>query len=142
MNKVNYNWVKKTMLLILIVAAIIRIYGIRWSLPNEDRILSYSADESTIFLMLEGINPSQWDFIPDLGYFQTTLQVYIVGIGIKLASCLGFIDLVNSREFYLSHPEQFGNMYLVGRIISCLFGLGTIYLVYWAGKLLDRKSVV
>ena len=125
---------KITILFILVLAAIMRLYGIWWSLPDEDRLLSYSADESTIFLMLEGMNPSKLDFVPELKYFQTTLQVYIVGIGIKLASWLGFVDVVNSREFYLSHPEEFGKMYLTGRIIACIFGISTVYLVYLAGK--------
>src|SRR3990167_6823501 len=94
---------KIALLLIMVLAIAVRLYGIWWSLPDGDRLLSYSADESTIFLMLESMNPSKLDFVPELKYYQTTLQVYIVGIGIKLASWLGFVDMANSREFYLSH---------------------------------------
>ena len=47
---------KIALLLIMVLAIAVRLYGIWWSLPDEDRLLSYSADESTMKEMIKDMN--------------------------------------------------------------------------------------
>ena len=51
-------------LFIFLAALLIRVWGIDWGLPNENRHWSYHPDEPSLYVYSRQIEPAKFDFEP------------------------------------------------------------------------------
>jgi hypothetical protein len=96
---------------------------------------SYHPDEYVFLKSLSAMKPSELKLFP--GFFGwPALQFYVSGVALKVSSWFGAVTLVRDMDFYFQHPERTARLYEVGRIITLLFAVGCI-LVVWraAGRL-------
>ena len=105
-----------------------------------EAIHSYHADEPKIVTGISNMNPSELDFNPHL-FMYPTLYFYKVAAALKIASLFNMVDLVPSKQFYFLHPDQMGKIYLIGRVVTILFGLLTVYITYLLAKKMYNKWV-
>ena len=123
----------KILFLIIIIAAILRVIGIAWGLPSKDYYFSYNSDEVNYIRGLSQMDPARFDFNPH--YFNWgSWHYYELGAAIGLASFLNIVELNKDKNFYYSHPWVMAKIYLIGRLLSVLFALATVILVYLIGK--------
>jgi len=98
------------------------------------RFLLYSQqpDEMITFRALSKMDPGAGKLDPQM-YQYGGLFVYPVGGLIKIASLCRLIQLGNLDHF-LTNPEQFARLYIVGRVYVLLWGVLGIGVVYALGK--------
>ncbi len=84
------------------------------------RLFSYQPDEMITFKSLSRLRQNHGD--PRL-YQYGGLWIYPVGILLKAASLVGYVDLRSDQAFYLDHPEAFARFYIIARFYSACFGI-------------------
>lgn len=133
MQKFNMNLIW----FILSMAAILRIWGIDFAFP-----LRYAhIDESVVIFYTMRFFTG--DFNPNPFFDYPTLYLYILFFCYFIYFIAGFIfgkfdSIGNFIAFYYSDPVPF---ILIGRLLTVIFSIGTIYLTYlFAKKLFDRKT--
>ena len=98
-------------------------------------VRSYHPDEYVIFKSLSGMNPGRLEFFH--GFFGwPAAQFYVVGAALKAASGLGLVRLVPDMNFYYRNPEEMARLYVVGRVVTLLFAVGTLIVLWRAGTCL------
>lgn len=110
-----------------------------WGLPNTSHLVSYHPDEGAILFALGNINPAAFDFNPNF-FNHPSLYIYAVGGASAIADILGFVDLSHSKSYYKNHPQDLADIYLIGRLVTILFGLLTIYITYKTGALFTKTT--
>ncbi len=96
-------------------------------------IRSYHPDEYVILKSLSAMRPAELKLFP--GFFAwPALQFYIVGGALKVSGWLGLVKLVSDINFYFQNPGEMARLYVVGRVVTLLFGLGAIFLAWMAGR--------
>jgi hypothetical protein len=115
-------------LLILVLAAATRFWGIGWGLPH-----TYHADENFFgqkaMRFLEGdLNP-HFFHVPTL-HMYTLAGLWKVYYETEKASG-NARTMAEFRETYIQFPEVF---FLIGRFLTVLMGVGTVLLLYLLGK--------
>lgn len=138
MNKISNKYIY----IILIVFAVLNIKTVSWRL-TEDHPTPYFEDEGTTLTLLANLNPKKGDFKP---FFLGDPALYYLMVGgftyvyDRFEKLVGF-DAGDIRKESLNHKgvEYTENHYLglkavyVGRILTLLFALGTIFLIYRIG---------
>lgn len=95
-------------------------------------VRSYHPDEYAILKSLSGMRPGKLDFNP--GFFGwPALQIYMVGGALKMAAGAGIIELKPDMDFYFQHPGKMAGLYMVGRMVTLLFAVGCVVVVWGAG---------
>lgn len=125
---------KYALAIILFVALFMRLYGIRWGLPNSEHFYSYYPDEYNVIHTLQTVKPSQFNFTPPFPMWNPTFYYFLVGSVVKFASVLDILTLTSSKQFYLFNPDEYAKIYLIGRILIAIMGVLTVFLVYLIGK--------
>jgi hypothetical protein len=75
------------------------------------------------------MHPRALDFNPH--YFDNpTLYYYMAGGAAFLCHLAGWISINSSQRFYFEHPEHVARLILAGRVLSVLFALATVWLMY------------
>jgi len=123
------------MLLALILGAALglRLSGIQWGLPSKNRALTtYHPDEPKSYYSLERMNPSRLDFHPTDGLYWGSLHLYALGASLEGAKTLGWIK-APSRQFLIDNLHFADRLYMVGRLLSIVFGVATVFLIYRIG---------
>jgi len=105
----------------------------RAEIVRRYRLFSYQPDEMITFRALSGMNPGAGKLDPRL-YQYGGLWVYPVGALLKIASIFHVVTLTPDLAFYLDHPEEFGNFYVVARLYSAAWGVIGGWTVYWLGR--------
>jgi 4-amino-4-deoxy-L-arabinose transferase-like glycosyltransferase len=105
--------------MILFVAVALRFFGITWSLPNSEHLFSFHPDELLVIQASRAAAIWVGEFNPHF-YNYGSLTIYLNSFFRPLA-------------YLLLTPSLYAD-YLMGRFITMLFGVGTVYLVYLAGK--------
>jgi len=106
-----------------VVAAAVRIWGLRWGLPDSTHLFSYHPDEyhslrGLLSLALSGdLNPHFFNY--------GSLYLYLV----SAAAVLGHGSLVSSLSLD-TLPEALGLWTLDARLVSVLAGIVTVMIVY------------
>ncbi len=136
--KSTYQRGKLQILLILLLAFSIRIFGIGYDLPSS---LSLFINENI------AIDHTLYLFIiknPNLGWFPyPTLYYYILFFAYWIYLMFGLIfnifgstnDLINQ---YLTNPTNF---YLIGRATNVIFGTMTVWVTYRIGERLYSRKI-
>ena len=118
------KWLPKLPIIaVLILAAALRFWGLRWGLPNSLHSYSYHPDE---FLTIGAAGFVLTGFLPRF-YNYPSLYLYLGAFAIVFASAYG-----------LAHDT--GAAYLCARVVTAAMGVGAIAAVYWAGRSLWRAS--
>ncbi|HAM38235.1 MAG TPA: hypothetical protein DCP53_02380 [Elusimicrobia bacterium] len=122
---------------ILLISAIVRLWGINFAFP-----LRYGhIDESVIIFYTTRFLTG--DLNPNPFFDYPTLFLYLLLICYLIFFITGFAfgkfgSMENFIAYNISNPVPF---ILIGRILTVLFSLATIYLVYlFAKKLFDKKT--
>jgi 4-amino-4-deoxy-L-arabinose transferase-like glycosyltransferase len=129
---------------ILFSGLLIRLWGISWGLP-----FLYHPDEVqvvTAYLkMVKGLNLNPQYFI--YPGFSMYLNAFVYGLYYmvqrRLGNFQGLSDIAIPRLVTMATGSIADpNVYYLGRAISILFGLGTIYLSYRCAKEVSQKPLV
>lgn len=116
---------------IVILAAGLRIWGIGWGLPTEQRFFSYHPDETTILFSAMRINLFAGELDPGF-YNYGSLYIFMVSIAAVFGAVFGLINLTSGDLF--ANIGEVAKLYLSGRLIALVLGILTVYLVYLLGK--------
>lgn len=127
-------------IIILTVAALLRILGLGFGLPDKQYIFSYSSDENQYLKAIGRMSFAKLDFNPH--YFNWgTWHYYELAASILSADFLGFVSANHSKDFYHAHPEEYAKVVLAGRLLSVIYGLATIILIFYVGRIFFGPSV-
>ena len=122
---------------IFLIAAIVRLIGIRWGLPDALHWYSYHPDEYQIFSSVANLDFFDGKFNPHF-FNYPSLFIYLTYVAHLLLSGFGVFTLnANDPNFIWQWPQQ---ILLTARWLSALFGAGTAVLVFaiiksWRPKL-------
>ena len=108
--------------IVVIVALALRLVGLGWGLPGPGRYLSWNPDESTFTTALAQMNPSALDFNPRQ-FGIPSFTPYALAAGLLAGRLLGLVEIQPDRTYYATHLEQWGRVFLTGRVISVAFAL-------------------
>jgi len=128
---VNRKFAVGAAIVIVILAAGLRIWGIGWGLPTSLHYFSYHPDETITLFGAMRVNFFEGRLDPGF-YNYGSLYMYLVNIAVLLASCWGLINLPSGDIF--SAIGEFAKVYMAGRAVAVLLGIATVYLVYLLGK--------
>ncbi len=101
---------------IVLAAAALRFYGLRWGLPNDLHAYSYHPDE---FRIVDSARVVLQAGIPSF-YNYPSLFVYLSAAAIAIANGLGASTTLGA--------------YLAARSVAALMGTAAVAATYWAGK--------
>ncbi len=124
-------------LIILAVAAGLRIWGLHWGLPTISHFFSYHPDETLVLNAATNVDILSGQFDPGF-YNYGSLYIYLVNIGINVAMMAGAIDLSGDL---MAHINEFAKVYMTGRIIAVALGILTVYLLYALGRRMYGRRV-
>lgn len=127
------------LILILLCAAALRLAWLNWSLPNRFHTATYNCDESTALTCLQAMDPSKLNFNPvsqkhPYALVEGTFNLYTYAAALKLASIAGWATLTADKEFYYRNIAEMGRLFMIGRLLSALYGLLTVVLVFALAK--------
>ena len=125
---------------IFVLGLFLRVYGIGWGLPNKGCFVSYKSDENIYIRSISQMDPSRLDFNPRFFYWGSW-HFYELALALKVAQAFHFIHVSPDKHFYYVHPEETARIYLVGRMLSVVFGIAAILLVYLLGTKMDQSPV-
>ncbi len=137
----------RILLTFLIAAGIIfRMIGLGWGIPlavpPETTGLrnSYHLDEDKYLRGAAKVSLRERNL--DVGdYHWGTLQFYLVAGALKVAALSGFLKRPWRESFLEWRPDEFQRIYVVGRIVSAITGILSIFLIYKIGrKLMDSTA--
>lgn len=117
----------------LAFSAALALGAFTWGLPNEKHVQSYHPDEQNVTYSLRNMNPGKLDFNPRF-YGNPTFYTYQVGALAFAGSSAGALPGDLSRDYWLSHPEAVGRFYLLGRGLSFVYALLSVWLVYLVAR--------
>ena len=123
-----------SLLLIIVLAAALRVWHIGWGLPNGLHRWPYHPDEANTLLSLRSMDAA--GHFTD-GFSWGSFYLYLVGAALKVSSMLGIFILSPSQDFYAHHISELARIYLTGRAISVFWGVMAVYLMYLLGRLIS-----
>ncbi|MGB0385373.1 MAG: ArnT family glycosyltransferase [Ardenticatenaceae bacterium] len=148
------------LILLFLVSILFNVTGLRWALPSESRshfypqsmewyeiskgngrlyMISpyepYHPDESFLLDAMSNMNPGNLDFNPHF-FNYPSLSIYLTGALMKVGEIVGYINIVNSKEFYIAHPEQMARIYLLGRFLAAFMSAMTVLWLYLTAKVM------
>ncbi|MCW6035788.1 glycosyltransferase family 39 protein [Spirulina subsalsa FACHB-351] len=135
------QWVEDSaaliLLLILALGSFLRLYGINFGLPNL-----YNFDEiifvDRAYYMLGNQDPNpHWFGAPASTTIYLLVLTYILIFAVGMIAGQ-FSSPSEFKELYLTDPTIF---YLSGRLVTALFGIAMIILVYGIGRKLFNSTV-
>jgi len=115
--------------LAVIVTLVLRLVGIGWGTPAEERYLSWSPDEGSFTSMLYQMDPFHLNLNP--GRFDIpSFTPYALAAGLLVSKALGIVELRPDKAYYVAHLEQWGRIFLTGRLVSVCFAVLTTVAMY------------
>ncbi|MFH2069939.1 MAG: glycosyltransferase family 39 protein [Elusimicrobiota bacterium] len=122
------------LILILLAGFFLRVAPIRFGLPSKNLALTtYNPDEPLSYYSLERMVPSKLDFSPKRAFLWGGFSVYILGFFLKISQVAGMVSPV-TREFLIANLHEADKLYVIGRLISIIFGTLSILLIYLIAK--------
>ncbi len=129
----NFSKTKTILILILLLASLLRLFGLNWDqdqhLHPDERFLTMVAGAIKIPQSLaDYLNPK----ISLMSPYNAGYNFFVYGtFPLNSVKILG--EISGNREY--------GNIHFVGRILSALFDLGVVFLLFQIGrKIFDEKS--
>ncbi|MBI2118360.1 MAG: glycosyltransferase family 39 protein [Elusimicrobia bacterium] len=120
--------IKVFLILIVLLGAFLRMWGINWGLPFEYQSEEYKVIKYALRMGGGDLNPHSFEY-PSLYYY---FILFVYGCYFLLGKFLGSFQSVNDfAQLFVKNPTNF---YLIGRSLETLFGVGIIILTYQIGK--------
>ena len=116
---------------VLLLALIVRLWGITWGLPSDTHYFSYHPDESRVMLVIQNLDLLHGKIMPGF-YNYPSLQIYLVTLATTTAYLFGAADIV-IKDFAVDHAK-YAQLFLIGRLITVFMGIGTVWAAYAAGR--------
>jgi hypothetical protein len=110
---------------VFVFALIVRLIGLGWGLPGDQRNFSLHPDEPVVFLYSQQIEPAKFDFTPGF-YNYGTLYLTLLRVSTDVAEAYGAGPTDNSGD---AAYQAIGRFTKVGRVLSALAGAATALLV-------------
>ncbi|GAI46814.1 unnamed protein product, partial [marine sediment metagenome] len=108
--------------------------------PSKNLALTtYHPDEALSYNTLERMKKG--DFRPGREIGWGHLHFYILGITLKSAQLFGIVNPV-SREFLAANLNEADKLYIVGRLLSIIFAVLSVYLIYLIVKKVYRVDYI
>ncbi len=112
-------------LAVFVVALAIRLIGIGWGLPNEDRNQSLHPDEPVVWAYSQQVEPAKGRFTPGF-YNYGTLYLTVLRITTDVVGAYGAAPEDDSEE---AQWRAIGRYHLAGRVVSAVAGALTAVVV-------------
>ena len=127
--------IKVFLILIVLLSAFLRVWGINWGLPYEYQSEEYKVIKYALRMGGGDLNPHSFEY-PSLYYY---FILFVYGCYFLLGKFLGSFQSVNDfAQLFVRDPTNF---YLIGRSLETLFGIGIIILTYQIGKKIFSRNV-
>ncbi len=121
----------------------LRLWGITWGLPDQDRLFSYHPDEG-VNLVSGVLKEGELRPHLDIGFYNYGgLYFYLWQIAASVNRAYGIVQVPESSSFFTNTPPSatIGALILVGRLLTVLLGALTIWVVYALGyRLFGRNT--
>lgn len=126
-------------LLLVMLALLLRLYGITWALPDKTRFYSYHPDESVVVGHSLDVNPLTGKVDPGF-YNYGSLSLLLNGAIIHAGRAAGLVDFnaPDNRPGGLALPTA--TELLTARLVTALLGAGTVGFLFGTGRLLYNRS--
>ncbi len=132
----------KLLLSLLVLAALaLRIWGITWSLPNQERLFSYHPDEGVN--LVKGVLDKDGAPRPHLDlrfYNYGSLYFYLWQSASSVNRAYGAISLAATGTPDKPDRESFASLILVGRLVTAVLGALTLIPIFTLGSRLFGRS--
>lgn len=126
--------------LILVTAALLRIPGLGFGLPDKQYIFSYSSDENQYLKAIGGMSLANRDFNPH--YFNWgTWHYYELAAAILCADIMGLVSANHGKDFYHTHPEEYAKVVLAARSLSIFYALAAVLIIFYIGMVFFNSGV-
>lgn len=103
--------------------------------PYFDILRTYHPDEQYIIKTISHMDPARLDLNPRTFIYAPFFFYQIAG-GIVIGKAVNFITIKKDIIYYMIHPEEMAKIYIGGRLVVAIMGVGTVLLVYIIGKTL------
>jgi 4-amino-4-deoxy-L-arabinose transferase-like glycosyltransferase len=127
---------------ILVLALALRLWGITWGLPNQDRYFSYHPDEGVNVLqgLIERDTQSLRPHL-DLQFYNYGGLYFYLWQGAAAANrAYGVVSLPSTDQPETPSPESFAALILIGRLITVAFGTLTAWTIFALGLRLFGRT--
>ena len=116
---------------ILLLALLLRLWGIGWGLPSSDHYWSYHPDESTVLALSKQVNPLNGQF--DTGYYNYgAWHPICLSVILAFAQVFGLATANPVGSPHMAIPS--GSEFLVARLYTVLLGVATCGLLSGIGR--------
>jgi hypothetical protein len=129
------------LLSLVLLALALRLWGITWGLPNQERILSYHPDEGPNLVL--GVLDREGAPRPHLAlgfYNYGGLYFYLWQDAAAVNSAYSFVSLPQTGAPGKPVPESPAAIILVGRLLTALLGALTVWAAYALGNRLFGRA--
>lgn len=126
---------------LLLLALLLRSWGLGWGLPHAGRFYPYHPDESVLLDAVCRVNPLWGDFTPSF-YNYGSLDIFLSRLAYDfLAPFLGWGPVPRFDLPFGAWVADFAHLLLVGRWVTALLGTGTVLLAWRLGEqLFNRRT--
>ncbi len=118
----------KFVLLILLLAAAVRLWGIQWGLPHEYQSEEYKIVKYALRMGSGDLNPHFFEYPTLYLYF----MLFVYGIYFAVGYVVGWFP--TSADFALHFVKDPTMFYLLGRLSEAVCGVLIVFMVYKIGK--------
>jgi len=101
---------------------------------------SVNNDEQRNIVAIGNMNPLKFDFNPD-DFTYGGLHFYLIAASFLIGKIIGLISLNSDVSYYFFHPDEIKNMYILMRMISAVFTLLTVILLYKMIKFIFLNNI-
>ncbi len=127
------SWLGFVVFVLVVAALALRLWGITWALPNQDRYFTYHPDEG-VNLVNGVLENGAFRPHADLGFYNYgTLYFYLWQGAAAVNRAYGFVSLPHTDPPRTSSPESIASLILVGRLLTAGLGALTVWLVFALG---------
>ena len=116
---------------VLLLALVLRAWGLGWGLPSATHYFSYHPDETVVLGTATGMNVFAGRLLPHF-YNYGSLHLYLVCSAETAAALAGAVDIV-PKAYAVWYPE-WAKMYAIGRWLTVGMGVGTVWAVWAIGR--------
>ena len=126
--------------ILIAVSLALDLWGIRWGLPSIRHIRSYHPDEWRIIEAAAQIDPVNGQINPHF-YNYGSFTIYSLWAAFNLAQAMGFANAHTGLNAGTFDPDNAARLYLIARLVTVLFSVGTVLLCWRLGSKLFGQKV-
>lgn len=120
---------------ILVLAFMLRVWALDFALPNLARPDEHNISNALVLNLMGRIAAGQFTLNPDFFYYPS-LYLYVCGVFYGLYFLVGNLSglFAGWVDFHHLYMNDWSSFLLIQRAISAVFGTGTVWVLYLAGR--------